>query len=76
MSSWSNTTWTYIAIGAAAGVSLIVWAWLVLVPGLDVVLARLGAARRRRCSASTCSRPSCSSASLLGGGFLWYFDEL
>ena len=28
----SNETWTYIAIGSAAGVSLIAWVALVLVP--------------------------------------------
>ena len=28
----SNQTWTYIAIGSAAGVSLIAWVALVLVP--------------------------------------------
>ena len=75
MSSWSNTTWTYIAIGAAAGVSLIAWVWLVLVPAwtsfsrvweklVAVVLSVYVLAAFVLVGA------------LLGGGFLWYFDEL
>ena len=75
VSSWSNTTWTYIAIGGAAGISLIAWAWLVLVPAwtsfsrvweklVAVVLSLYVLAAFALVGA------------LLGGGFLWYFDEL
>ena len=41
----TNDTWTYIAIGGAALVSLIVWVGAGARPGVDVVLAGLGAAR-------------------------------
>jgi hypothetical protein len=75
VSSWSNTTWTYIAMGGAAGISLIAWAWLVLVPAwtsfsrvweklVAVVLSVYVLAAFVLVGA------------LLGGGFLWYFDEL
>jgi hypothetical protein len=75
MSSWSNTTWTYIAIGAAAGISLIVWVWLVLVPAWTS-FSRLW----ERLVAVVLSVYVLAAfvmvGVLLGGGFLWYFDEL
>ena len=75
MSDWSNTTWTYIVIGAAAGVSLIVWAWLVLVPAW-MSFSRVW----ERLVATVLSIYVLAAfvmvGALLGGGFLWYFDEL
>jgi len=75
MSGWSNTTWTYIAVGAAAGISLIVWAWLVLVPAWTS-FSRLW----ERLVAVVLSVYVLAAfvmvGALLGGGFLWYFDEL
>ena len=75
MSSWSNTTWTYIAIGAAAGISLIVWVWLVLVPAWTSFSSLW-----ERLVAVVLSVYVLAAfvmvGVLLGGGFLWYFDEL
>ena len=71
----SNQTWTYIAIGSAAGVSLIAWVALVLVPAwtsFSRILERL--------VATVLSLYVLAAFALLGvllgGGFLWYFDEL
>lgn len=75
MSGWSNTTWTYVAIGGAAGISVIAWFFLVLIPAwtsysriwdrlLAVVLSVYVLAAFALVGV------------LLGGGFLWYFDEL
>ena len=75
MSSWSNTTWTYIVIGAAAGVSLIAWAWLVLVPAwtsFSKIWERLVATVLSLYVLAAFAL----AGALLGGGFLWYFDEL
>jgi hypothetical protein len=75
MSSWSNTTWTYIACGAAGAVSLIVWAWLVLIPAwtsFSRVWERLVAAVLSLYVLAA----FVMVGALLGGGFLWYFDEL
>jgi hypothetical protein len=71
----SNQTWTYIAIGSAAGVSLIAWVALVLVPAWTSFSRAW-----ERVVATVLSLyvlAACVGAGLLlGGGFLWYFDEL
>jgi hypothetical protein len=71
----SNQTWTYIAIGSAAGVSLIAWIALVLVPAWTSY-SRVW----ERLAATVLSFYVLAAfvmvGLLLGGGFLWYFDEL
>lgn len=71
----SNETWTYIAIGAAGAVSLIAWIGLVLVPAWTSY-SRLW----ERLVATVLSLYVLAAfvmvGLLLGGGFLWYFDEL
>jgi hypothetical protein len=71
----SNQTWTYIAIGSAAGVSLIAWVALVLVPAWTSY-SRIW----ERLAATVLSLYILAAFALvgllLGGGFLWYFDEL
>jgi hypothetical protein len=71
----SNQTWTYIAIGSAAGVSLIAWVALVLVPAwtsFSRVWERLVAAVLSLYVLAAFALVGV----LLGGAFLWYFDEL
>jgi hypothetical protein len=71
----SNQTWTYIAIGSAAGVSLIAWVALVLVPAwtsFSRVWERLVATVLSLYVLAAFAMVGL----LLGGGFLWYFDEL
>jgi hypothetical protein len=71
----SNQTWTYIAIGSAAGISLIAWVALVLVPAWTS-FSRIW----ERLVATVLSLYILAAFALigllLGGGFLWYFDEL
>ena len=71
----SNQTWTYIAVGSAAGVSLIAWVALVLVPAWTS-FSRVW----ERLVATVLSLYVLAAFALLGlllgGGFLWYFDEL
>ena len=71
----SNQTWTYIAIGSAAGVSLIAWVALVLVPAW-MSFSRVW----ERIVATVLSMYVLAAfaliGALLGGAFLWYFDEL
>jgi hypothetical protein len=71
----SNQTWTYIAIGSAAGVSLIAWVALVLVPAWTSY-SRIW----ERLVATVLSLYVLAAfvmvGLLLGGGFLWYFDDL
>jgi hypothetical protein len=71
----SNQTWTYIAIGSAAGISLIAWVALVLVPAWTSY-SRIW----ERLVATVLSLYVLAAFALvgllLGGGFLWYFDEL
>ncbi len=71
----SNQTWTYIAIGSAAGVSLIAWVALVLVPAWTSYSRTW-----ERLVATVLSlyvlAAFVGAGLLLGGGFLWYFDEL
>jgi hypothetical protein len=71
----TNQTWTYIAIGSAAGVSLIAWVALVLVPAwtsFSRVWERLVATVLSLYVLAAFAMVGL----LLGGGFLWYFDEL
>jgi hypothetical protein len=71
----SNETWTYIALGSAAGLSLIVWIGLVLVPAWTSFTRAW-----ERLVATVLSiyvlAAFVLAGVLLGGGFLWYFDEL
>ena len=71
----SNQTWTYIAIGSAAGVSLIAWIALVLVPAWTSY-SRIW----ERLVATVLSvyvlAAFVLAGLMLGGAFLWYFDEL
>jgi hypothetical protein len=71
----SNQTWTYIAIGSAAGVSLIAWVALVLVPAWTSY-SRIW----ERLVAAVLSVYVLAAFALVGvgiaGGFLWYYDEL
>ena len=71
----SNQTWTYIAIGSAAGVSLVAWVALVLVPAWTS-FSRVW----ERLVATVLSLYVLAAFALvgvlLGGAFLWYFDEL
>jgi hypothetical protein len=71
----SNETWTYIAVGSAAVVSLIAWVALVLVPAWTSY-SRVW----ERLVATVLSLYVLAAfvmvGLLLGGGFLWYFDEL
>jgi hypothetical protein len=71
----SNETWTYIAIGSAAGISLIAWVALVLVPAWTSFSRAW-----ERLVATILSlyvlAAFVAAGLLLGGGFLWYFDEL
>ena len=70
----SNETWTYIAIGAAGAVSVAAWAALILVPAV-------GSFTRvwERLVAVVLSLYVLAAfvlvGLLLGGAFLWYFDE-
>jgi hypothetical protein len=71
----SNQTWTYIAIGSAAGVSLIAWVALVLVPAwtsFSRVWERLVATVLSLYVLAA----FVGAGLMLGGAFLWYFDEL
>ena len=71
----TNQTWTYIAIGSAAAVSLIAWVALVLVPAWTSY-SRIW----ERLAATVMSLYVLAAFALvgllLGGAFLWYFDEL
>jgi hypothetical protein len=71
----SNQTWTHIAIGSAAGLSLIAWVALVLVPAWTS-FSRVW----ERIVATVLSIYVLAAfvigGLLLGGAFLWYFDEL
>jgi hypothetical protein len=71
----SNQTWTYIAVGSAAGVSLIAWVGLVLVPAWTS-FSRVW----ERLVATVLSVYVLAAfvmvGLLLGGAFLWYFDRL
>jgi hypothetical protein len=71
----TNDTWTYIAIGGAAFVSVIAWVTLILVPAWTSytrVWDRLVAAVLSLYVLAA----SAGVGLLIGGAFLWYFDEL
>ena len=71
----SNQTWTYVVAGNAVGLSLIAWAALVLVPAwtsFSKLWERLVAVVL---SVYVLAAFALAGA-LLGGGFLWYFDQL
>ena len=71
----SNTTWTYIAIGGAGLISLVAWVALILVPAwtsYSRVWDRLVAAALSLYVLAAFA----AAGLLLGGAFLWYFDEL
>jgi hypothetical protein len=71
----SNQSWTYVALGSAAGLSLIAWIALVLVPAWTS-FSRVW----ERIVATVLSvyvlAAFVLAGVMLGGGFLWYFDEL
>ncbi len=71
----SNESWTYVALGSAAGLSLITWVALVLVPAWTS-FSRLW----ERLVATVLSiyvlAAFVIAGLMLGGAFLWYFDEL
>jgi hypothetical protein len=71
----SNQSWTYVALGSAAGLSLILWVAFVLVPAWTS-FSRIW----ERLVATVLSIYVLAAFVLggvmLGGGFLWYFDEL
>ena len=71
----SNQTWTYIAIGSAAGVSLIAWVGLVLVPAWTS-FSRVW----ERIVATVLSlyilAAFALAGTMLGAAILWYYDEI
>ena len=75
MSSWSNTTWTYIAFGGAGFVSLAAWIWLVVIPAWTSFSRAWEKLVAVVLSVYVLAAFALDGA-LLGGGFLWYFDEL
>ena len=71
----SNDTWSYIAIGGAALVSVIAWVGLILIPAWSSytrVWDRLVAAVLSLYVLAAFA----GVGLLIGGAFLWYFDEL
>ena len=75
MSGLSNTTWTYIAAGGAALISVVAWVSLFLVPAFTS-FSRWW----ERVVATVLSlyvlAAFVAAGLLIGGAFLWYFDEL
>ena len=71
----NNQTWTYIAVGSAAGVSLIAWVALVLIPAWTSFTRAW-----ERVVATILSLYVLAAFALVGvlaaGGFLWYYDRL
>jgi hypothetical protein len=71
----TNQTWTYIAVGSAAGVSLIAWVALVLIPAWTSFTRAW-----ERVVATILSLYVLAAFALVGvlaaGGFLWYYDRL
>ncbi len=71
----TNQTWTYIAIGGAGAISVAAWAVLILVPAVGS-FSRVW----ERMVAVVLSLYVLAAfvlvGLLLGGAFLWYFDEL
>ena len=71
----SNTTWTYIAAGGAGLISLVAWVGLILVPAVSS-FSRWW----ERIVATVLSfyvlAAFVAAGLLIGGAFLWYFDQL
>jgi hypothetical protein len=71
----SNQSWTYVAVGSAAVLSLVAWVALVLVPAWTSY-SRIW----DRLAATVLSvyilAAFVLAGALLGAGFLWYFDQL
>ena len=71
----SNTTWTYVIAGTAAGLSVIAWAALVLVPAWTS-FSRVW----ERIVATILSLYILAAFALagtgLGAAILWYYDEI
>ena len=71
----SNTTLTYVIAGGAAGISVIAWAVLVLVPAwtsYSRVWERLAATVLSLYVLAGFAL----AGSMLGAAILWYYDEL
>ena len=71
----SNDTLTYVIAGAAAGISVIAWAGLVLVPAwtsYSRVWERLAATVLSLYVLAAFAL----AGSLLGAAILWYYDEV
>ena len=72
----SNQTWTYIAIGVGRRRLADRVGRARARARVDVVLAACGSGSSRPCSALYVLAAFVLVGLLLGGGFLWYFDEL
>jgi hypothetical protein len=73
--SFSNETWTYIAVGGAAGISLVAWVTLVLAPAWTSY-SRIWDRLAATLLSVYVLAAFVLAGALLGAGFLWYFDEL
>ena len=71
----SNTTWTYIAVGGAALISLVAWVGLVLVPAFTSFSRWWERAIATVLSLYVLAA-FVGAGLLIGGAFLWYFDQL
>ena len=71
----SNTTWTYIAVGGAALISLVAWVGLVLVPAFTSFSRWWERAVATVLSLYVLAA-FVGAGLLIGGAFLWYFDQL
>ena len=71
----SNDTWTYIAIGSAAFVSVVAWVALILVPAWTSY-SRIWDRLVATVLSLYVLAAFAGAGLLLGGAFLWYFDEL
>ena len=71
----SNSTWTHIAVGAAAAISVAAWAVLILVPAVGS-FSRLWERFVAIVLSLYVLAAFVVAGLLLGGLFLWYFDEL
>jgi hypothetical protein len=71
----SNDTWSYIAIGTAAFVSVVAWIALILVPAWSSY-SRIWDRLVATVLSLYVLAAFAGAGLLLGGAFLWYFDEL
>ena len=71
----TNQSWTYVAVGTAAVLSLVAWVFLILIPAWTSY-TRV----RERLVAAVLSLYVLAAFGLvgagIGAGFLWYFDQL